>query len=295
MLGSAGTCEFGAPPPESRFRRKGLSFSSLASFAAVSKAACLALSSPALCLEIEYFLSPMWYSLENVDPDLSFPGAPSSSLSVDLPGLCPSVQISVRLSTNTYPAEYLGGGFLDFPSGPLKAFPNKLRRSLGLILSMLFLALLLTLGNGAGSSVESPLVEVKEVGVRAVSLPFSLASWKSEPLDSKDRPNIFFLLFLLLPVLGISLCVNIESIFRNDSEMNASCTSLMAALSSSRVTILSGETIFFPPRFPSLGDKFSCDGRLFCKTQPTSEFRFGLRLDHNYLELAGQLNSQPND
>ena len=278
MLGGTGTCEFCAPPPESRFRKKVVSFSSLASFPAVSKAACLALSSPALFFEIEYFLSPMWYSLENVDPDLSFPDVPSSSLSVDLFGLCPSVRISVRLSTNTHPAEYLGGGFLDFPSGPLKAFPNKLRRSLGLMLSILFLALLLTLGNGAGSSVESPLVEVKEVGVGAVSLPFSPASWKSEPLDSEDRPNIFLLLFLLLPVLGISLCVNIESIFQNGSEMDASRTSLMAVLSSSRVTTLSGETTFFPPRFPSLGDKFSCDGRLFCRTKPASEFCLGLRL-----------------
>ena len=45
------------------------------------------------------------------------------------------------------------------------------------------------------------------MGVEVTSLPFSPVS--CEPLDSTDRPNtILRLLFLLLPVLGTSLCVS---------------------------------------------------------------------------------------
>ena len=140
-----------------------------------------------------------------MDGDVPFPDVPSSSLSVDLFDLFPSIQISIRFSMNTYPEEYLGGGFLDRPSGPLKVVPNKLRRSLGLELSRLFLALLWFLGSGNWSSMELRLVEDKEVGVETVSFPFSPASG---PLDSKGRPNCFLLLLLLvLPVLGISPCV----------------------------------------------------------------------------------------
>ena len=110
-------------------------------------------------------------------------------------------------SVKTYPPEYLGGGFLDFPRPPVKAVPNKLRRSLGLALSKLPLALLWVLGNSVDSSLELRLVEVKEMVVEVVSFSFSPVSREGEPLDSNDRPNIFpFLLFLLLPVLRISPC-----------------------------------------------------------------------------------------
>ena len=73
----------------------------------------------------------------------------------------------------THPPEYLGGGFLDFPRVPPKALPNKLRRSLALALSKLLLALRWVLGGSAGSSLESRLVEDKETGVEARSLPSS--------------------------------------------------------------------------------------------------------------------------
>lgn len=93
----------------------------------------------------------------------------------------------VHVFDGTYPAEYLGGGFLDFPIVPLKADPNKLRRSLGLAPSRLLLGLLWLLG--AGSSTELRLVEVRETGVEIVSLP------------------------PLLLLVGISPCVNSKSIY----------------------------------------------------------------------------------
>ena len=91
----------------------------------------------------------MWYSLENADADVdvdfslsNFPDAPSSSLSVELFDLNLSTRIKAELSTKAYPVEYLGAGFLDFPSEPPKVVPNKLRRSADLVLSVLLLALL---------------------------------------------------------------------------------------------------------------------------------------------------------
>ena len=270
LLEGAGVGDFGVSPPEVRFRNRALSFSSFDSFvgvsaglAALSKATCLALSSSTSCFEIDDFLSPMWYSLEKVDAGFSFSPfsyVPSSPPSVDLFDSGPSVQINAGISMKTY-VEYLGGGFLVLP----KAVPNKLRRSAGLLSE--FLLALLCLGDGPDSSTESRLVEFKETGVEAVSLPSS----PCEPLDSRVRPNTFLrLLFLLLPVLGISLCVDVKSVFRSGLTMRVSRTSLMAVLSSSRVTTLSGETAFFPPMFQSLGDRFNCDGRLLYRTQSAS-------------------------
>ena len=106
MVGSAGTGDFGASPPEPRFRRRVLSLSSLVNFMraselfVLSEMACLTPNSPALSLEDDIFLSPMWYSLENVEADLSlspFPGAASSSLSVDLLGSGLSARVSVNV------------------------------------------------------------------------------------------------------------------------------------------------------------------------------------------------------
>ena len=135
------------------------------------------MSSPTLGFEIDVFLSPMWYSLESADADVdvdfslsNFPDAPSSSLSVDLFGSNLSKQTKVEFLTKPYPVEYLGAGFLDFPSEPPKVVPNKLRRSAGFVLSMLLLALLWLLDGGIDSSMEERFVEVKEMGVETVSL-----------------------------------------------------------------------------------------------------------------------------
>ena len=163
LLGDGGTGDFGVSPPEPRFRKRALSLSSFDIFVRVSPglfvlsmATCFAMNSPTSCLEIDDFLSPMLYSLENADVDFSLSTFPSSSLSESLFGSGPSIQIKVGFSMKTYAAEILGGGFLVFPIFPPKALPNKLRRSPDL-LSKLLLVLLWALGE---SSTESRLVEV---------------------------------------------------------------------------------------------------------------------------------------